>query len=608
MASNAQVFRASIELIAQQTDKSVSEVLQAAADMHENPEDRVHPDMEGISYAQMNAVFSQTGLSDEEVRGISQATIDSAYNVHDGDVENALARITGGTDPRFAPLNDEGRTLTEPTVPETTAPETTAAEATATEPEAAAPEVTETEPEAAPTTESNLTRDSLVAITEHEGFPPTVRESAQAILTIADMEHAGDVDLAVAALRQEENTPVMDAVLNGEVTITTEPLLDREGFAQLHASMAEAEIDPALEAQNAERRAGLEEIINSEFVPPAVEVVYRNLINYADAEHDGSLNQAMAALGDMDADQAYETLNLNNVTTTMTSMPGTLDTERPQSELEQPAVEGASGDAAPEIQQPEVEGASLGIPDSGTTLAEISASLNSIPAHMVTRENLEGIAESGIPEWTARIVGMTSQEAQTMAQEALAITDARFGGDLNAAVAFLNENVSNPEYANMTVAQLNTAMQQQTNDVEEPTATAGAAPTTTTPTATSAPTQTAAATAADPQEEARKAQMRQDLSQMFNNMGMSEVASALDSNNPMQFITAMISALTGQTFSLSNDGTAFAGVQTPQGTSFPSGSQIDPATGNIVPNAGEVEVAASTTEPPRYQTGAAVPA
>lgn len=527
-------------------------VLQRAADL---VLDR-HINESSVSDLQIRSLFS--GKSDEEIAAASQALLDKSYNFDDGDINVTISNLMqeNGVTPQPATVHpDQAQQPVEPDEAQGETPEPTAV------------------------AENSLTRDSLEAIAASESFSPVVRESAQGILNVADQNHGGNVEEAVAALREESNEPATQAILNGDVSITTQPIIDREAFSQAFEGVEN--VEPLSDEQDAELRATYQEVIESGALGGMgnVDVMLRQVMNYADVEHDGSVSRAINALGEMEPDQAYDKLGLNNITVTMTAAPMGFENTEAEPSVGQPE---ATEQPAPDVQpaateQPVESGASveearLDIPQSGMTVAEISAAVGSIPANMITRERLEDISQNGVPQWQASMIGMSPEEAQTMAQQALAVTDARFDGDVNAAMAFLRENGNNPEYANLTAAQLSQSLAEQPEVVQQAAATSAATP----------ETQAAASTPEAAQAEARRAEMRAGLSEMFNGMGMTDVANSLDSNNPMEFIMAIFSALTGQTFSISNDSTAFAGLTTQDGQPVPTGTQVDPNSGEQI--------------------------
>ncbi len=708
-----------------------------------------------ISDAQIREYFP--GKTDAEIANAAQGFLDDMYNYHDGDIGRAITVLT----------SENNVSATQPPSPPVS------------EPEASPPAETEAaagpEPESKTVVESDLSRSSLEAISSYEGFSQNVRDSAQKILEVADQEHDGDVSLAVASLRGEENTPEMAAVLNGDVEVSTTPLFDREtfrnafeevqpseplssdqdallresyqgalasvetlsqslpgagnttsvlltqimnyadtehggslsaaanalaemgpdqaydtlgmgSFTQVTASapleftvstqeLAPAEVSttPLLdretfrnafeEVQPSEPLSSDEDALLRETYQNAINaegagnegVVLEQVVKYADAEHGGSLSGAVNALNEMGSDKAYDALNMSNVTVpqagastfdreTFTNVFEEVQPSEPLSSdedamlretyqnainaegagnegvvLEQVVkyadaehggslsvavnalnemgpdqaydalnmdtvtVEPVSSPAVPDVSAQETAPAaetteaSASTPD-GMTIGEISATLESIPPAMVTRGNLENVAQNGVPAMVENMIGVSSENAQAMAKEALEITDARFDGNLDAAVTFLKTEGQNEQYANLTVSQLSDALESTPEVAQQATAQAATA---------------AGVGASSIMTEEQKARLQNDMTNMFNNVSTAFQEGGLEAGLASmeglmeQLMTVFQQFFGGASgFSISNDATAFAGAQAPNGFSMPEGTQLNPATGEPVQTAG----------------------
>ncbi len=228
------------------------------------------------------------------------------------------------------------------------------------------------------------------------------------------------------------------------------------------------------------------------------------------------------------------------------------------------------------------------------TVGQIASTLDSAPSGMITRARLEDISQNGIPGWQASMLGVTAAQAQSVARDALEITDARFNGDVNAAMVWLRQNGNNPEYSGLTVDQASARLGQPAPAAASPAAGTAVADATAPEAAevnpaagAAAPVATAAAAAgtAAATETAAAATPNQNIEGMRRIMDMfndGSFAQAFESGDWTQIFEMFMTALTGETFSMSNDPEAFAGATSPDGTLVPAGSQIDPATGNVV--------------------------
>lgn len=265
----------------------------------------------------------------------------------------------------------------------------------------------------------------------------------------------------------------------------------------------------------------------------------QGILDIAAAEHGGDVNKAISELNSHADNPALGGIMTGN---------STLTDEAP---AQQEVVQGA----------PVIGNTNSEPGTQGMTVAQISQSLGSVPAGMITRARLEGYAQNGVPEGIANMIGVTPAEGQAMAKDALALTDSRFYGDVKATVAFLKTKGQEAEYANLTVAQLSEKLSTQPDVVQK------------------------AALTAQEQGANDSSEKMTRLMGLFNNESFSR---AFQSGDFLQMIEQFVSAITGKPFSMSNDSNAFAGVTTPYGTNVPSGTQMSEGQGvanaNNAPN------------------------
>lgn len=173
--------------------------------------------------------------------------------------------------------------------------------------------------------ENDITRESLEEIIEYESVPQAYRDSAQEILTLAEESYDGNVDQAVTALQAGESTPAMEAVLNGEVGVTTRPLIDLDVFKEAVSQMDPEDIPTRTPEEDAQVRASMEEAIEMasqmEGVPIGATYTMERMIAYADAEHNGSITAAMKEVASMEPEAAYEALGMGNASEVIAQYP-----------------------------------------------------------------------------------------------------------------------------------------------------------------------------------------------------------------------------------------------------------------------------------------------